>query len=384
MFYYIGLVISFFLFILLVSKKGKSTPDKILAFWLFIIGVHIFLFISRVNVQIIRFPILLGLEFPMPLLHGPLLYVYSLFLTGRYRQGKFAWILHFIAPAISLIAVCPFMFSSIEYKVAVFKNMGKGYEIFMITNLVAIYISALVYTILSLIVLRKHAREIVHQFSYTEKISLNWLRYLVYGLCVIWLVVAYGEDSLIFISLVVFVFLLGFFGIKQNGIFTHTTQFSYSNLPPIESSSLNNQISKEEKYAFEGSVSTDVKPKYAKSGLSAEQSKSIHNDLLGLMKKKRLFIEPTLSLNDLADELQIHPNYLSQSINEQEGKNFYDFINYLRVEEFKRISTLPENKKYTILTLSIDAGFNSKSSFNRYFKKVTGLSPSEFIINNQT
>jgi YesN/AraC family two-component response regulator len=86
----------------------------------------------------------------------------------------------------------------------------------------------------------------------------------------------------------------------------------------------------------------------------------------------------------LADELQIHPNYLSQSINEQEGKNFYDFINYLRVEEFKRISTLPENKKYTIQTLASDAGFNSKSSFNRYFKKVTGLSPSEFIINNQT
>ena len=73
-----------------------------------------------------------------------------------------------------------------------------------------------------------------------------------------------------------------------------------------------------------------------------------------------------------------HPNYLSQVINEVEGINFYDYVNRLRVEEFKRLLSLPENQRFTLLALAYDCGFNSKSAFNRCFKKTTGLSPSEY------
>jgi AraC-like DNA-binding protein len=66
-------------------------------------------------------------------------------------------------------------------------------------------------------------------------------------------------------------------------------------------------------------------------------------------------------------------------INEREGKNFYDYINCLRIEEFKRLAAAPENRKYTLMALAEECGFNSKSSFNRYFKKVTGKAPSEFM-----
>ncbi len=378
-FYYSGLIISIFLFILLLSKKGKITADKILVFWLFIIGSHIFFYISRIDVQKIQYPILLGLEFPFPLLHGPLLYLYCLFITGKNKQGKFGWILHFIAPTISLLAAVPFIFSSPEYKNLIYKKSGQGYEFYMSGNLTTIYISGLVYTIMSISILRKHAREILHQFSYTDKINLNWLRYLVYGLSVIWLVVAYGNDKFIFISLVIFVFLLGFFGIRQNGIFSNSALILSPDRNSGNLNEVNIQLHAIEKNKLPDSSTGDTKIKYAKSGLNVEQSKSIHQKLLILMQTKRLFTEPELSLNDLATELVIHPNYLSQIINEQEGRNFYDYINLLRVEEFKRIAVLPENKKYTILTLSVEAGFNSKSSFNRYFKKVTGLSPSAYI-----
>jgi AraC-like DNA-binding protein len=77
--------------------------------------------------------------------------------------------------------------------------------------------------------------------------------------------------------------------------------------------------------------------------------------------------------------LNTQPNYLSQVINEKEGKIFYDYINTIRIEEFKRLAVLPESRKYTLLALAEQCGFNSKSSFNRYFKKVTGQSPSEFM-----
>ena len=86
-----------------------------------------------------------------------------------------------------------------------------------------------------------------------------------------------------------------------------------------------------------------------------------------------------LTLTELAKALDVHPHYLSQAINTFEGKTFYDYVNTLRVEEFKRLVALPESKKYTLLALALDCGFNSKTSFNRNFKSVTGLAPSEYL-----
>jgi YesN/AraC family two-component response regulator len=97
------------------------------------------------------------------------------------------------------------------------------------------------------------------------------------------------------------------------------------------------------------------------------------------MNTEKVFRESELSLADLARRLNTQPNYLSQVINEREGKNFYDYINSLRVEEFMHLVASPDSRKYTLLGLAQECGFNSKSSFNRYFKKVTGKSPSEFM-----
>jgi YesN/AraC family two-component response regulator len=105
----------------------------------------------------------------------------------------------------------------------------------------------------------------------------------------------------------------------------------------------------------------------------------LHSRLTQLMATEKLFTECELSLSDLAKRLNTLPNYLSQVINDKEGKNFYDYINNLRIEEFKILVSRPENRKYTLLSLSYDCGFNSKSSFNKNFKKVTGQSPSEYL-----
>ena len=75
----------------------------------------------------------------------------------------------------------------------------------------------------------------------------------------------------------------------------------------------------------------------------------------------------------------IHPNHLSQIINELEGKNFYEFVNQYRIEEFKRLVSFPKNHQFTLLSLAFECGFNSKSSFNRYFKKSTGQTPSQYF-----
>ena len=124
-----------------------------------------------------------------------------------------------------------------------------------------------------------------------------------------------------------------------------------------------------------------VKRKYSKSGLTPEMAENLHGRLKKLMESEKIYTESELSLSELANLLNTLPNYLSQVINDKEGKNFYDYINMLRIEAFKTMVSRPENKKYTLLSLSYDCGFNSKSSFNKNFKKVTGQSPSEYLNN---
>ncbi len=97
------------------------------------------------------------------------------------------------------------------------------------------------------------------------------------------------------------------------------------------------------------------------------------------MENEKLFKNSELTLTQLSQTLNVHPNTLSQVINSVEQKNFYDYINFQRVEEFKKAMALPENQKFTLLSLAFECGFNSKTAFNRNFRKVTGVSPSEYL-----
>ncbi|OBX17491.1 hypothetical protein A9996_19380 [Gelidibacter algens] len=117
---------------------------------------------------------------------------------------------------------------------------------------------------------------------------------------------------------------------------------------------------------FESEIIEEKKTqKYEKSGLTDETAKDIHDVLSTKMEEEKFFVNPELTLVELAQFIDVHPNNLSQVINTYEEKNFYDYINSKRIEMFKEIVESPESKKYTILSLAFDCGFNSKSSFNK-------------------
>jgi AraC-like DNA-binding protein len=100
--------------------------------------------------------------------------------------------------------------------------------------------------------------------------------------------------------------------------------------------------------------------------------------VLEYVKNNKPYLDPELTLDQLASQLSIRPRALSQIINEDLGQNFYDFINRNRIEEASRLLTNPKDRKITILEVLYEVGFNSKSSFNTLFKKYTGLTPSDF------
>jgi len=84
----------------------------------------------------------------------------------------------------------------------------------------------------------------------------------------------------------------------------------------------------------------------------------------------------------LAEELKMSPRDLSMMINRNFNKNFYEFINHYRIEEAKKLLTLPENKSKKITEIYLESGFNSKSVFNTFFKNIVGMTPTQFRKNN--
>jgi len=363
-----GIIITFFLSSLLITKRGKTKADYILTTWLFVLGIHLSLFYMVQTGQYREWPYWLGFEIPLPLVHGPFLFLYTAALTNQFPR-KYYWIAHFLPVVIVYLVLTEFLSGTKEDRIWVYQNDGKGYEQPAQFIFAAIILSGIIYIGLSLYYLKRHRNNILNVFADTEKINLNWLYYLIMGISIIWIIVIWGDDRLIYTVVVFFVLFIGYFGIKQVGILNSNLLAKPAPLQYTELSSVENAIIP---------VGPEV-PRYQKSRITEETIDKIHRDLLNLMQKESLFTDPELTLGTLSEQLAVHPNTLSQVINSKEGKNFYDYINALRIEALTKALNKPENKKYTLLSLAFECGFNSKATFNRNFKKHTGLSPTEYL-----
>jgi len=106
--------------------------------------------------------------------------------------------------------------------------------------------------------------------------------------------------------------------------------------------------------------------------------------LVHFMEKEKPFLNPELSLPSLAQDLDMPRNQLSMVINQMHQKNFYEFVNQYRVDEVKRLMSDASNKHLKLMSLAYDAGFNSKATFNRIFKQLADMTPSEFFTRQNT
>ena len=101
------------------------------------------------------------------------------------------------------------------------------------------------------------------------------------------------------------------------------------------------------------------------------------DQLLQLMEQEQPWREPELTLHELAQRLRTHPALLSRVLNTGCGQNFNDFVNTYRTQEARRKLADPRFAHYSLMGVALESGFNSKSTFNRVFKKLTGQAPSE-------
>ena len=371
MVFIIGASLAAFLCMLLLLKKQKTTSDTILLIWLAVISMHQLLMFLDITHSSFQFPHVLGLSFAFPLLHGAFLYLYASSLTKRDAFKWTSMLPHFLPFVLLLVLGWPFYSLSGAEKIAVFESEGAGFEWYETVKRFGILISGVGYVLAALFLIRKHRKAVENEFSNTEHKMLRWLEYLSIGLGVLWFLVAFFDDQIIFSGVTLFVLFIGFYGIQQVPIF-HMVEMQQSWTENRNATNLN--------YSNDQASHPATEPiRYAKSGLKTEGVEQVCQQLAALMLNDAPYTNPKLTLVDLARSLDIHPNYLSQVINDREQKNFFHYINTLRVEAFLRQAAMPKNKHYTLLALAYDCGFNSKSTFNKYFKHRTGKTPSEYF-----
>ena len=384
----IGIFLCFFLAILLFSKKSPSLSDKVLGVWLMCIGVYLLNYYLHYLGYWEKYPHLVGVTHPFPMLFAPFLYLY-VSVCAREDQ-RFHWrdTLHFLPFALGYIAMSPFLFgySAEEKAIIDSADYHSGYEWFFTLSFIAFVVVSGVYFVLTYRKINAYEQVISDNFGYNEGISLQWLRLLLIGFGVIFGVmmgvyvvqylleieIGFNIEILFFALFILLIFLIGFWGIRYQGIFGASRTGGVTNLSDKSDGS--------DKSGGVNNFEEETKaPEYRKSGLKAEEAPELHQQLLQLMQTEKPYLEPKLSLAQLAERLGVLPNHLSQIINQYEEKNFYDFVNSYRVEEFIDLAKKDTDKSFNLLGLAFEAGFNSKSSFNQVFKKFKGKTPSEFL-----
>lgn len=112
---------------------------------------------------------------------------------------------------------------------------------------------------------------------------------------------------------------------------------------------------------------------------ASDELKEWRSKVAALVADQYLYQDPELSLSQLARELNTNPSFLSRIINQGFGMNFNDYINQQRVAEVVARLEKGDQAQFTIMSMAYDAGFNSKATFNRAFRKFTGKNPSDYV-----
>ncbi|MDD4033491.1 MAG: helix-turn-helix domain-containing protein, partial [Bacteroidales bacterium] len=130
--------------------------------------------------------------------------------------------------------------------------------------------------------------------------------------------------------------------------------------------------------SFFSELSVENTEKYRKSSLEASDKEDILRKLEDFVRNEKYYADNMASLPDLSGKIGETSHKVSQVINEKCGMNFYTWLAKYRIDEAKKILSGPERMKYKIEEVGEMVGYNSKASFNKAFKNLTGKTPSEY------
>jgi AraC-like DNA-binding protein len=322
-------------------------------------------------------PRLLGVFWPLDFLYGPLLYIYTRALTAPLSLPPRAALMHFVPFLFSSASHAPYILLDVTEKVdLVFAPTTlTAYHTVMSLNTLAAMTQILVYLLFVILHLRRHTRAIAQTLSYRDGVDLRWLRNLTLVCVTLWALYVLRDLLLplagmagaaywsLPIAIAVAVYALGYFGHRQPELF---------GLAAITVGVRGDAPENLPKRSEAGIV------KYQKSALAASQALAVHEQLIAMMQADKPYRDSDLSLLTLAQRLGVSTHHLSQVINEHAGCNFFDFVNAYRVREAQTLLADPAEQRGSILALSMEAGFKSKSAFYNAFRKHVGMTPAQY------
>ncbi len=310
-------------------------------------------------------------------LYAPLFYFYIQKLLFKSSKLSTRWWVHFVPALLQLMIYLPYFF--VESKILQYKFVNQDVDLQLIYKVLGLlaWVFNLYYWIICRRLISSYRKLYANQASSEQNIQYLSAVLFIQAVCLaLWLftivmyVVGYffqiniaeiipQSTDTIWLIFSTIPYFLGYFAIQQPEIFKlHET------ILPTEPQNI-----------------TSVHESIAETK-ETEPDESLHvykEQIDSFMEKQRPYANAGLTINELANGLKMQPHLLSKVINEVYGKNFFDFINEHRIEEFKKKFEDPRNKQYTLLTIAFEVGFNSKTAFNRAFKKMTQQTPREYF-----
>ncbi len=377
-----GLLLSIFLFSIKANKISNKLLGLLTLFWGIIIGT----FALQSEGLYTQFPHLLRVFSQLLFLIFPLLFLQVKYLISKHSHFERSDLLHLIPWLLMIILNFGFYISSAEEKLILSRNDTLYYQVIAILSEEIIAIQGVVYSILGLKMLSKYERKIKDYQSNIDKmilkfqyigISLSLFAWII-GIIGIHLEFFHVEINLdlfifVYLTLVLIIYVISYSALKSPEIY----KLDESQIKVMFRKNQDNKPSGNDKpIAVKTIVETSDKVDQFSDDPIAEE---INNKLLDFIDTEKPYLNPELSLQELADNVEVKRHHLSNVINQKHNKNFYEFINQYRIEEVKALMVDPKNRNYKLISLAYDAGFNSKASFNRIFKQMTNMTPSQFI-----
>ena len=365
-----GILLSAFLFSIKVNKISNRLLGLLTMFWSFILIQFSFEMQGIMD----EFPHLFRTISTLIFTLFPLQYLYVKYLLYDLKKFRKADLWHFAPAIINILIALDFYFLSGPEKLEWIRNKSTFYNIAEIVGNEVIAAQGIVYSILIFVRLAKYKKEIENYESNVAETILFALYRSSILILISWIIGAIAVNLELFdipvdgnlfiyvyLIIVLVIYITSYVAIKTPEVFK--LDESTMNVVLLKSHHVAKEIPDPDIKTIE-----EYKP----------EVETFDHELNSLMENDKPYLEPDLNLLQLADKVKLSRNQLSYIINQQHQMNFNEFVNSYRIEEVKRLMLDPANKHLKLISLAYDAGFNSKASFNRIFKQMTDMTPSQY------
>lgn len=373
-------------------KEAGSTASRLLSLLLMLLSITFLARIGAFNRDFFQqFPKILLVPDLIYFTYGPIFWLYLRSLQPKNTQQRH-WSLHFIPFVLAIGIYLPIIGrSNFDFTTQV---VNLELRPFFIGAAMTGWVFSAFYWVLSHNLLKR--LESGTDDDSNAVLNFLWTVFYIHSLCLLvwlstyvigfigmaldqdWIGITDRMTDATWLVLAVGAYTMGYYAMRQPQVFKS---------PKLPMISLQASAAKEATPHFglssESERRIELGGEHSRTSGAAAPPLSELERLELVMQEAQPYLNPGLSLSELAEQVQLPSHQLSKVINDGFEKNFFDYVNSYRIEAFKQRIRSGAHRERTILSLALEAGFNSKTAFNRAFKKYTGQTPREYLREQQ-